>query len=150
MPAGIILFIIIALKNELKGRCRFKLKKNILRIGLMTFLLLILSASAVFAEAEGESNIGETLPIWSCIPFVGMLLSIAIFPLVKPEFWERNQLKIALMWGLIFLIPFGIAYGIGELTFQVLEIIPAVHRASVRTFRLCRRYRAEGLNCGNH
>lgn len=107
----------------MKGRCRFKLKKNIFRIGLMTLLLLILSASAVFAEAEGESNIGETLPIWSCIPFVGMLLSIAIFPLVKPEFWERNQLKIALMWGLIFLIPFGIAYGIGELAFQVLEII---------------------------
>ena len=56
-------------------------------------------------------NIGELLPVWSIIPFVGMLLSIAIVPLVKPEWWEHNLLKVSILWSLLFLIPFGIAYG---------------------------------------
>ena len=41
-------------------------------------------------------TIGSVLPIWSCIPFAGMLLSIAFFPLFKAEWWEKNQLKVAL------------------------------------------------------
>lgn len=68
-------------------------------------------------------NIGELLPVWSIIPFVGMLLSIAIVPLVKPEWWEHNLLKVSILWSLLFLIPFGIAYGAGVLTFNLLEIV---------------------------
>ena len=56
-------------------------------------------------------TIGSVLPIWSCIPFAGMLLSIAFFPLFKAEWWEKNQLKVALFWSLVFLIPFTVAYG---------------------------------------
>lgn len=93
--------------------------KKLLRIGLITVLLLALSTICVFANQE--SNVGETLPIWSCIPFVGMLLSIAIFPLVCPEWWENNQLKIALGWAIIFLIPFGIAYGGHEVAYRICE-----------------------------
>ena len=29
------------------------------------------------------------IPLWLCIPFAGLLLCIAIFPLVKGEWWER-------------------------------------------------------------
>ena len=68
-------------------------------------------------------NIGELLPVWSIIPFVGMLLSIAIVPLVKPEWWEHNLLKVSILWSLLFLIPFGIAYGAKVLTFNLLEIV---------------------------
>ena len=56
-------------------------------------------------------ELGQSLPIWSIAPFVGMLLSIAIMPLVKGEWWEKHQLLGALFWALIFLIPFTIAYG---------------------------------------
>ena len=35
--------------------------------------------------------------LWS-IPFIGMLLSIAIFPLANPHFWEHHQGKIAAFW----------------------------------------------------
>ena len=68
-------------------------------------------------------DIGNTLPLWSIIPFAGMLLSIAIFPLVKGEWWEKHQLHVALFWSVIFLVPFTIFYGIGEATYQFLEII---------------------------
>lgn len=56
-------------------------------------------------------TIGSVLPIWSIIPFAGMLLSIALFPLFKAEWWEKNQLKVAIFWSLVFLVPFTIAYG---------------------------------------
>jgi Na+/H+ antiporter NhaD/arsenite permease-like protein len=33
------------------------------------------------------------LPVWTVLPFVGLLLSIAILPLVAPHFWESNRSK---------------------------------------------------------
>lgn len=68
-------------------------------------------------------DIGQILPIWSIIPFVGMLLSIAIFPLAKPEWWERRQLQVAIFWSLIFLVPFSIVYGMGETAYQLMETV---------------------------
>lgn len=68
-------------------------------------------------------ELGLTLPIWSIIPFVGMLLSIAIFPLVKGEWWERHQLLVAVVWSLIFLVPFIIVYGFEITAEQLAETI---------------------------
>ena len=68
-------------------------------------------------------EIGTTLPIWSIIPFVGMLLSIAIFPIVKGEWWESHQLHVAAFWSLLFLVPFAVAYGVGEATYELAEVV---------------------------
>lgn len=68
-------------------------------------------------------ELGQTLPIWSIIPFAGMLLSIAIFPLVKAEWWERHQLLVSLAWALIFLVPFLFAYGAEVTAEQLAEVI---------------------------
>ncbi len=54
---------------------------------------------------------GKELTIYWIIPFVCMLLSIAVCPLTMPHFWEHNFGKIAVFWGLAFLIPFTVAYG---------------------------------------
>jgi Na+/H+ antiporter NhaD/arsenite permease-like protein len=42
-----------------------------------------------------------SLPWWSALPFAGMLLSIAIVPLVAGHFWEsnRNKALVALLFG---------------------------------------------------
>lgn len=68
-------------------------------------------------------DIGSTLPLWSMVPFAGMLLSIAIFPLVKPHWWEKHQLGVALAWALLFLVPFTVAYGAGESVYQLMETV---------------------------
>lgn len=68
-------------------------------------------------------SIGNALPLFSIIPFVGMLLSIAIFPLVNAEWWEKRQLHVSLAWSLLFLIPFTIAYGCEETGYQLTETI---------------------------
>jgi Na+/H+ antiporter NhaD/arsenite permease-like protein len=41
---------------------------------------------------EGQ-DLGKLLPLWSALPFVLLLLSIALFPLVAPHFWEKNRNK---------------------------------------------------------
>ena len=79
--------------------------------GLSAFLLF--SPLHVFA-AEGalsDTALGNTLPLWSCIPFAGMLLSIAIFPLVKEEWWEKHKPWVVAFWSLLFLIPFAVIFG---------------------------------------
>ena len=44
--------------------------------------------------------------LYHAIPFLGILLSIAIIPLVNHHFWEKNFGKISLFWSLAFIIPF--------------------------------------------
>ena len=69
-------------------------------------------------------DIGSTLPIWSIIPFVGMLLCIAILPLTKlAEWWEHHQLHVAVFWSLLFLVPFTIAYGMHETGYELMESV---------------------------
>lgn len=46
---------------------------------------------------------------WS-LPFVGILLSIALFPLVAPRFWHRHFGKVAAFWALAFLVPFTLRF----------------------------------------
>jgi len=36
----------------------------------------------------------NNIPLWSTIPFVLMLLAIAILPLTNPHFWEKNKNKL--------------------------------------------------------
>lgn len=67
--------------------------------------------------------VSATLPVWSIIPFAGMLLSIAIVPLIRPEWWEKHMLGAAFAWSLLFLIPFAAAYGVGESWFRLLESV---------------------------
>ena len=38
-------------------------------------------------------TIGAELPVWTILPFAGMLLSIAVLPLIVPHFWEHNRNK---------------------------------------------------------
>ncbi len=56
------------------------------------------------------------------IPFIGILLSIAIFPLVTPHFWHHNYGKVSLFWGVIFVIAFTIGYGPNVSAFYVVEV----------------------------
>jgi len=44
--------------------------------------------------------LGLSLPLWSVLPFAGLLLCIALFPLVAPSFWGRHFGKVCLAFGL--------------------------------------------------
>ena len=56
---------------------------------------------------------GATLSAWWGTPFAGVLLSIAVFPLIAPTFWHHHFGKIAAAWAILFLVPFGVTFGAG-------------------------------------
>jgi len=61
-------------------------------------------------EHSNHPDIGKDLPIWSAIPFIGILLSIALLPLLAPKFWHHHFGKISIFWALAFSIPFLLYY----------------------------------------
>lgn len=58
----------------------------------------------------GGTSLGEELPLWSVLPFLGILLSIALFPLFTPNFWHHHFPKVSAFWALAFAIPFILFY----------------------------------------
>lgn len=57
-----------------------------------------------------DVNGAELSLLWG-VPFAGILLSIAIAPLLVPKLWHDHYGKIAAAWALALLVPFGIAFG---------------------------------------
>ena len=88
---------------------------------LFSFLLIL--PFTVFAGAEGAPHLdGQNLAIFWVLPFVGILLSIAIFPLVAEHFWHQNFGKISLLWALLLIIPFTISQGIQITLYELLHV----------------------------
>lgn len=75
-------------------------------------------------HGHGHANLGETLPLWSCIPFACMLLSIALFPLLAPEIWHHHFGKISSLWAASLGIPFLVVFK-GAALYEILHIILA-------------------------
>ncbi len=71
-----------------------------------------------------HKNLGELLPLWSCIPFACMLLSIAFLPLFADHLWHNNFGKISAFWAASMALPFLFVYK-GEAAHQILHIILA-------------------------
>jgi len=69
-------------------------------------------------------NLGETLPLWSCIPFAGMLLSIALCPLLAPNFWHHHFGKVSFFWAMALGLPFLVVHR-GAAVYEILHIILA-------------------------
>lgn len=61
------------------------------------------------------------LELLLCIPFAGLLLSIAIMPLIKGEWWESHQPLVVGFWILLMLVPFAFVYGPHKAAETVLE-----------------------------
>ena len=85
------------------------------------FAVLLACPLSVFA-AEG-SKAPSTVPVWLCIPFAGLLLCIAVMPLVKAEWWESHQPLVVALWIILMVVPFAFVYGAGKTAETVLDCI---------------------------
>lgn len=56
---------------------------------------------------------GSVLSGWWGLPFAGLLLSIALMPLIAPFFWHHHFGKLTAGWALAFLLPFAALFGLG-------------------------------------
>jgi len=79
---------------------------------LLLFALFCFARNAFGAEPPSEEvhSLGTVLPLWSIIPFAGILLSIALFPLLAPAFWHHHFPKVSLFFGLLLVVPFIVVY----------------------------------------
>ncbi len=80
--------------------------------------------SAGGSHSPGHPDLGAVLPLWSCIPFACMLLSIALWPLLMPDFWHHHFGKISAFWAAALAIPFVVIYR-GNAMYEILHIILA-------------------------
>ncbi|QFU17921.1 sodium:proton antiporter [Microvirga thermotolerans] len=71
-----------------------------LSLSLAAAILIACPDIALAAELDGRS-----LGLAWALPFAGILLSIALFPLLAPHAWEHHQGKIAAFWALLVLVP---------------------------------------------
>ena len=83
------------------------MKNKGIRFGLLS--LCFVAPTSAFA-AEGLN--GAHLPVYLGLPFAGILLSIALGPLLAPDFWHHHYGKVAALWSVIVLA--GLAYTAGS------------------------------------
>lgn len=81
-----------------------------MRIGRITLFF----GACLFASAARAAEVdGASLGAWWGLPFAGVLLSIALMPLLVPTFWHHHFGKVAAAWALAFLLPFAAVHGAG-------------------------------------
>ena len=71
-------------------------------------LLLLWPGLSLATELDGS----QLSALWG-VPFAGLLLSIALLPLLAPFYWHHHFGKITAAWALVFLLPFAVIHGAG-------------------------------------
>lgn len=74
-----------------------------------SFALMLFLALPLPVQAAGVSGAGMSL-LWG-LPFAGLLLSIALMPLVAGHLWHHHYGKIAAGWTLLLVLPFAAVFG---------------------------------------
>jgi len=92
----------------------------------LAFVLVARTAGA----GEPGADLGSVLPAWSALPFLGILLSIALFPLLAPRFWHHHYPKVSAAWAVALIVPFVATYGqpaVGEiLHMAIVDYVPFI------------------------
>ena len=92
---------------------------------LLIALFLVAGSAPVWAEAvplAAPHLEGSDLNLIWVVPFVGMLLSIAVVPLMVPNFWHAHFGKISAFWALAFLIPCALVFGTQTAVYELVHI----------------------------
>lgn len=99
----------------------YRLISKFSQILLFLFVLLSISTPAFAAETTHGFDGGD-LSIWWVLPFAGILLSIAIFPLAAPDFWHHHFGKVSAFWGITIILPMLINFGFSTTLYEVLHV----------------------------
>ena len=67
---------------------------------------LVAPGAASAADFDGA----QLSAIWG-VPFAGILLCIALMPLLTPHFWHHHYGKVVAAWSLAFFTPFAVLFG---------------------------------------
>lgn len=88
-------------------------------------LALLIGLALLPNGASAAALDGASLSLAWGVPFAGVLLSIALLPLLIPTLWHKHFGKITAGWALAFLLPFAAVFGAeaawGNLVHALLE-----------------------------
>lgn len=93
-----------------------------LPVAFIIFVLLLAPQGGHAAE-PGLAVEGTKLSLIWVLPFVGILLSIALCPLLLPSFWHHHYGKAALFWAASFIIPYALQAGPASASYAVLHTL---------------------------
>ena len=94
-----------------------------MRVLAASISALLLGTGPALAAGAGAPHLdGAELGLIWCVPFVGILLSIALFPLLAPTFWHHHFGKVSAFWAFAFLLPFLAVFGWELALFEVLHV----------------------------
>ena len=91
-------------------------------VGSALLLLVVLFWASPAVAADGMGIDGSTLNLLWVLPFVGILLSIAIFPLAAPDFWHHHFGKISAFWAVMILVPMLVFQGVSVTLYELLHV----------------------------
>ena len=98
------------------------MKHKILSLILIAVPALILASGDSHGEVPHLDGSIENLNIIWVIPFIGILLSIAVFPLVAPLFWHHHFGKVSLFWAVSLIGPFLLKEGLEITLYELLHV----------------------------
>lgn len=84
---------------------------------------IIAVSLALAAPAEAAALDGASLGLWWALPFAGILLSIALMPVLAARFWHHHYGKVAAFWGAAFLLPFAAVFGLSTAGQEVAYVL---------------------------
>jgi len=91
---------------------------------LMVFVCLLLSLGFPTLGYCADTFLdGTQLSIIWTLPFLGLLLSIALWPMISAIFWEENYGKITLFWSAILITALVIKFGPSIVLQELLGVI---------------------------
>jgi Na+/H+ antiporter NhaD/arsenite permease-like protein len=91
---------------------------------IIASVAMTLGAPRALAATDTVSTFsGASLSLLWTLPFAGLLLSLALWPIFDPDFWHHYYGKISAAWALALLTPFAAVFGFGETVHQVVHAV---------------------------
>ncbi|UYN94476.1 MAG: sodium:proton antiporter [Enhydrobacter sp.] len=84
---------------------------------------LFAAMPALGADTNAPALDGRKVSLLWGVPFVGILLSIAILPLVAAHFWHHHFGKVSAAWAILLLVPLALVFGPAVTLYEVVHLM---------------------------
>ena len=99
------------------------MNRRVVQMAVGTVLTIAVSGPAFGADPGAPAIDGRLLSLVWVLPFVGILLSIAIMPLALPHFWHRHFGKVSAAWALMVIVPFALIHGLTTAAYEIIHLM---------------------------
>lgn len=97
--------------------------KRLALAGPALVLLLLATGPVLGASPDAPAIDGRRLGLVWMLPFLGILLSIAIMPLAVPAFWHHHFGKVSAAWALMIIVPLALIHGIPTAAYEIIHLL---------------------------